>query len=395
MQPKKIKRVALAFRLSFASHRDIIYGISQYAKTHHWQLIFAAPSDAHAQNPLKISVPDDIDGLISGEPYADSLAACAPDTTHPLVVLCRHDPPPARSPRPVGLVSIDDWEIGACGAEHLLSLGRFRSFGFVPENHRHSSIRGRGFVNFLKNKNVPLSYYPFQTASDGSENDKLALAEWLQKLPKPAAVMADYDLRASQVMEAAHMAQIHIPEQLSVLGVDNDELLCDFTDPPLSSIAPDFVHIGELAAQTLSKLMSHRSKRQMILLHSDSKRIVIRESTAHIAPSVLMIERALDYIRHNALSGISAKDVIAFLGTSRRLADRRFREITGQSILETILVRRLEAVQRKLTSTKMPIRTITVACGFRNENYAKNLFKKRFKVSMRAFRALSGEKYLQ
>ena len=389
MYSNRIKRVALAFRLSFASHRDIIYGISQYARAHHWQLIFASSNDTHAQDRLKMTVPLDVDGFISCERYSESLAACAPGTTHPLVILCSHDTPPSHPPRPLGLVAIDDKSIGAHGAGYLLSLGRFRSFGFVPENRRHSSLRGRGFISFLKAQKgkLNLNYFPAQDAKDGSVEDKLAIAEWLKGLPKPAAVMADYDLRASQVLEAAHLANISVPEQLSVLGVDNDELLCDFTDPPLSSVAPDFVHVGELAARTLEKLMNGRYKHRTILEHSDSKRIVERESTAHIAPSVQLAERALDYIRRNALSGISSHDVVSYLGVSRRLADRRFREVTGQSILEVILAQRLEAVQRKLLTTQMTIRAITSACGFRSENYAKNLFQKRFGVSMKAFRA--------
>lgn len=387
---KSIKRVALALRLSFASHRDIIYGISQYAKSHHWQLVFAAAQDQHAEDKLQMAVPPDVDGFISSESYGDSLAACAHDTTHPLVILCQSIIPPRQPPRPLGLVGIDDRAIGAYGAEYLHSLGHFRSFGFVPPNRHHSSLRGRGFISFLRKKSAELHYYPAQSTKDGSPEDKQALAEWLKNLPKPAAVMATYDLRANHVLEAAHMARLSIPKQLVIIGVDNDELLCDFTDPPLSSVAPDFVHIGDLAAQTLAKLMSRRNKRQVILAHSDSKRIVERESTAHIAPSVRLVERALVYIRRNALSGISTKDVISSLGVSRRLADRRFREITGQSVLETILAQRLEAVQRKLASSRLTIRAITATCGFRSENYAKNLFKKRFGMSMKEYKAIHG-----
>ena len=385
MHPNRIKRVALAFRLSFASHRDIIYGISQYAKAHHWQLVFTSAADSHAENDLKMTVPADIDGFISGETLTRTLNACAPGTSHPLVVLCQHESPPTRPSRPIGVVTIDDKAIGAYGADYLLSLGRFRSFGFVPENRRHTSLRGRGFIGTLRKAGVKLDYYPAQSVKSGSDEDKRSLAEWLGTLPKPTAVMADYDLRASQVLEAAQMARIAVPEQLSVLGVDNDELLCDFTDPPLSSIAPDFVVVGDLAARTLARLMRRKTPRT-ILVQSDSKRIVERESTKHIAPSVQLVERALDYIRHNALSGISAHDVVTFLGVSRRLADRRFREVTGSSILEAILARRLEAVQRKLLTSRQTIRAITAACGFRSENYAKNLFQKRFGLSMRDFR---------
>ena len=203
--------------------------------------------------------------------------------------------------------------------------------------------------------------------------------------------MAIYDLRATQVLTAAHKVGIAVPRQLSVIGVDNDELLCDFTIPTLTSIAVNFVRIGTQAAQFLDEMM-RKGKRAISSVKTvdGEPRIVERESTAHLAPSVSLVERALAYIRKHALSEINVKDVVSHLGVSRRLADKRFREVTKSSMMEMIIGIRLDEIKTRLVSTNMRIGAVTSACGFKSENYAKNLFKKRFGMSMREWRRNNG-----
>jgi transcriptional regulator GlxA family with amidase domain len=117
------------------------------------------------------------------------------------------------------------------------------------------------------------------------------------------------------------------------------------------------------------------------------KTVIERQSTRNVTPSAQLVERATSYIRRNALKGIGAVDVVRHLGVSRRLADVRFRQATGQSILSAIMKTRLDEVKRRLRDTDMPIAKITAACGFHGENYAKKLFKSRFGVSMTKWRA--------
>ena len=199
--------------------------------------------------------------------------------------------------------------------------------------------------------------------------------------------MAIYDMRATHVLTAAQKGGVAIPKEISVIGVDNDELLCDFTSPSLTSVAIDFVRAGMLAAQSLDGMMRKGKRAESFVKAVDGRpRIVERESTARLAPAVSLVERAMSYIRKNALSEINVTDVVEHLGVSRRLADRRFREIEKSSIMETIISIRLNEVKSRLASTRLPIGLITQACGFKNDNYAKNLFRRRFGMSMREWR---------
>jgi LacI family transcriptional regulator len=385
-----ITDVAVALRLSFSSHRDILAGISNYAKTHHWRLQFIVPHDVEAHENIEIRQAADADGIISCEDPETIAKMLSPASRIPIVTIHSHLPPPRNPAHPVGIIRMNGNGIGALGAEHLLSCGRFRTFAFVSENHRdpkHDSVL-QGFRKHLAKNGFAVNVYPRQNSVAGSEEDMDALAAWLKSLPKPAAVMATYDLRATQVLDAACHAGISVPDQMSIIGSDNDELLCDFTTPTLTSIAPNFTKAGATAALTLDRMMRRRSSRipEPVIATVNDKRIVIRESTAHTSPSARLVEQALSFINKNALSGINAADVVKHLGVSRRLADMRFREATNSSILEMIIALRLKEVERLLAETSMPISTITDRCGFRNENHAKNLFKKHRGLSMRAWR---------
>ena len=394
MRKDRIRHVAVALRLSFASHRDILHGISCYAKTHHWQLEFVSVPDTYAHARLDINENTKVDGVISCEAQEEIVPVMRIAEHVPVVSISPYMRLPSNSPRPIGQIRIEETSFGACCAKYLLSLGKFRSFGFVPENHRNPAASHllSGFKNYLKGTTSPVEIYtPESGCVAGSEQDIDALARWLSGLPSPAAVMAIYDLRATQVLTAAHKVGIAVPRQLSVIGVDNDELLCDFTIPTLTSIAVNFVRIGTQAAQFLDEMM-RKGKRAISSVKTvdGEPRIVERESTAHLAPSVSLVERALAYIRKHALSEINVKDVVSHLGVSRRLADKRFREVTKSSMMEMIIGIRLDEIKTRLVSTNMRIGAVTSACGFKSENYAKNLFKKRFGMSMREWRRNNG-----
>lgn len=386
----RITDVAVALRLSFSSHRDILAGISHYAKTHHWRLQFIVPHDVDVHENIEMRHCGSVDGIISCE-NPDSIARMlCPASRIPIVTIHSYLSAPRHPDRPLGIIRMNGNGIGALGAEHLLSCGRFRSFGFVSENHRDPKQDSvlQGFRKYLLKNTINVSVYPGQNVVAGTEEDMIALATWLKSLPKPAAVMATYDLRATQVLDAACNVGLSVPDQVSIIGSDNDELLCDFTTPTLTSIAPDFTKAGAMAALTLDRMMHRRTTKipEPVIATVNDKRLVVRESTTHITPSARLVEQALSFIRKNALSGINATDVIAHLGASRRLVDMRFREATQSSILETIITLRLNEMKRLLSQTTMPISAITYKCGFRNENYAKNLFRKRYGMSMRQWK---------
>ena len=377
----KIHNIWVYLRLSYASGRDILYGISRYARANtHWNirlLPFAGEGEKE-----RFPEPGETDGIITSEPLAMSAAK----SNIPLVVIGTREKWLGRRMKSLAFVRNDDRAIGRFGAEFLKSLGKFRSFGFVPTNTPYycSILRNEGFSGSLAGEDLRI--YSASDAEDGSQEDIAALGKWLASLPKPSAVMAVHDLRATHVLDAARQQKIAVPKQLVVIGVDNDELLCDFTSPQLTSIFPDHVKEGELAASTLQTLLKQSNRRHTQTFRSSAKTIVERESTRHVSPATHLAEKAMSFIRRNAIKGIGAADVANHLRVSRRLCDMRFRECYGDSMLETILKIRLNELKRRLSSSSVRIGKITTACGFSCESHAKRLFKKRFGMSMREWR---------
>ena len=381
----RIYRIWVYLRLSYASGRDILYGISRYARANaHWNIrLLPFSGEGVVQH---FPLPEEADGIITSEPLAQDAAT----SSIPLVAIGTREAWLGRRMRNLAFVRNDDVSIGRFGADFLNTLGNFRSFGFVPTNRPYycSVLREEGFqAELTSKKKTDVRLYEKKDAEDGTMDDLSALADWLDSLPKPAAVMAVHDLRATHVLEAANLRKIKVPEQLAVIGVDNDELLCDFTTPQLTSISPDHVKEGELAAATLQSLLKTASQRHAPTFRSSAKTIVERESTRPLSPATHLAEAAMTFIRRNALKGIGAADVSANLRVSRRLCDLRFRECHGETMLEAILRIRFAELKRRLTSSNTPIGKITAACGFSCESHAKRLFKKRFGMTMREWRA--------
>lgn len=379
----KIHKVWVQLRMSYASGRDILYGISSYARANaHWNIKLLPFQDGGEEN--RFPSPDEADGIITSETLSGKAAASG----IPLVVIGARERWLGRRMKSLAFVRNDDKAIGSFGAGFLRSLGKFQSFAFVPTNEPYycSILRSEGFFAELSARKADDVRQYSSKAKDGSAEDIAELGDWLAGLPKPAAVMAVHDLRATHVIEAANQRKIKMPEQLAVIGVDNDELLCDFTTPQLTSISPDHVKEGALAAATLQSIMRAKSWTHARTFRSTAKSLVERESTKHISPSIHIAKAAMSFIRQNALKGISASDVSSSLRASRRLCDLRFRECYGETMLEAILRIRFAELKRRLVSSKAPIGKITAACGFACESHAKRLFRKRFGMSMREWR---------
>ena len=376
-----IFKVLVRLNLAYASGRDLLYGISQYARANcHWNIRLAPFAADCGTAPFP--QPEDVDGIITSEPLGDA----AVESKIPLVVIGTREKWLGRRMESLAFVRNNDTEIGRFGATFLKSLGRFRSFGFVPTNTPYycSILMEEGFRTALEGGDIWL--YDATDAADGSREDVARLGGWLARLPKPAAVMAVHDLRATHVLEAARARRIKVPAQLAVIGVDNDELLCDFTAPQLTSIFPDHVKEGELAAGTLQKMMAHEAWKRPHTFHSDEKTLVERESAQPISPASRLADGAMEYIRRNAAKGITAADVAEHLHVSRRLCDMRFRECHGETVLNAILRCRFSLLKHYLATTKVRIKKITAACGFACESHAKRMFRKRYGMSMREWR---------
>jgi len=281
----------------------------------------------------------------------------------------------------LGHIRTDDGEIGFKAADYFMSIGRFRSFGYVPAyaEREWSVKRGRAFAHRLARKGITCRLFAHGKGED--------LGDWLKALPKPSAVFCAWDAVAADVVFAAKKARVSIPSQLVLLGVDNDETYCTSASPQISSIEFDAENEGCMAIDLLFRMMSARKgKAARTICCGTVKRIVERESTRPPAPAAFLIERATAFIAENATRGIGPKDVAAHLGVSRTLLDLRFREMGSATVGELISEQRLAALAAMLRKSKGPIVKAIKECGFGSVNHAKAVFKKRFGMAMRDYR---------
>ena len=286
-------------------------------------------------------------------------------------------------PSNLGHVRTDDGEIGFKAADYFLSIGRFRSFGYIPAytDKEWSIKRGRAFTLRLKRKGHDCKKF----SKENGEGQ--GLESWLKSLPKPAAIFCAWDKIAADAAYAAQKARIKIPSQIVLLGVDNDEIYCTSTSPQISSIEFDAENEGKMAADLMLKMLSARKNSiSRTICCGTVKRVVERESTKPPAPAAFLIERAMKFIDENAVKGIGPKDVAAHLGISRTLLDLRFREMETKTVGEFITERRLAILSAMLQKSKIPAVRLTKECGFGNINHAKAVFKKRFGMTMREYR---------
>ncbi len=378
---RSIRKVAVAVNLSNASWRDFLTGFFDYAKRNtHWDIRVVQSADE-----LERAAPG-CHGIVTGiAPSPRVLAVCAKDAT-PLAAIGA-DWKMDRKGVARACIRNDNEDIGRFCAQHFQTLGKFAAAGFVPSSDSDdwSAAREKGFLGSFRSA-VKSTFR--SVAEPGSDKDIAELAAWLKSLPKPAAIMAAWDMRAVHVLSACRLARLKVPGQVAVIGVDNDPLLCDFTTPPLTSVAPDHILEGQLAAKTIDRMMRRSTRRAAhpITHLNTAKKMAERESARPVSPAASLIARALAFIDGHANENIKTADVIAALGVSRSLLDLRFREFRNETVAQAITSRRLAEVARRLRSTNLSIRAISAACGFGNVNHLKNLFKRRFGTSMRDWR---------
>ena len=214
------------------------------------------------------------------------------------------------------------------------------------------------------------------------------MCEWAGRLHRPAAVMVVCDELARTFVSALSANDIHVPQDVAVLGVDDEWILCTHIKPTLSSIQPNFERSGYLAAKSMDTLLRRKADCNATPLYylSPVKSVVARESTAPSNTTGLMVLRAENFIRDHVGESIHVNDVARHLKVSRRLLDKRFREVTGKTVLSVIHTAQLENVHHLLCTTQLSISEIGSLYPFRSESQLKRLFKATYGMTMSAVR---------
>ena len=306
-------------------------------------------------------------------------------------------PPPGQRVAPALSVSHDSAATARVAARELLSTG-FSNFAFVPapEPNYWSRTRERVFSETIRKHGGTCAIFRADSPPeilDGEPSSiewQTELRRFLRELPKPCGVFAANDVVGETVLKAARFEGISVPDEMAVLGVDNDERVCNRCEPLLTSIDPDFRRAGMLAAELLLEAAAKGGTPPAAgRLHFGPLRVVYRESMRTGGISDKRAAEALALIRRDACAGLRAERVAAVFPCSRRLAFARFRKATGHTILEEIHAVQLETAKRLLETTDIPLKALSDFCGFEDPNSLRKFFRRETGETLRAWRQAS------
>ena len=282
-------------------------------------------------------------------------------------------------------VRSDNSGIAECAVRELLSLG-FADYAYVPwlEPLSWSIDRGKVFAERVRAKGR--FCHDFAWSGDLSEASlRSQLSDWLRDLPHPVGIFAANDYIASVVVACAKGLRLRVPEDVAVIGVDNDLRICDYAQPPLSSIAPDYERAGETAAALLSRLL-RKPGEPVDDAFFGAARVVRRESTRLMRRRGRHVEMVLEIVRSRACDGLSPAEVAAEIGCSRRLLEIRIREATGHTMLDEIRQVRIERAKQLLEHDDLLLDEVAHRCGYRSECAFRRAFKQETGRSPRRLR---------
>lgn len=378
------KNVILSFRIVNPACLDVLAGVLGYIreKRHPWKVRLIMPPLTLTRALVESAPAEGIDGILVNHPLSNELGAALRDVNIPLVALGNTDEKLGVRRQSVAFLGADDCLIGQQAAQHFLSLGRFRSFAFLPDipSTRWSRKRLRGYRRELQSHGQGVHVFATNAPANTTAYAD-ALQRWLGTLPQPAAVLLAGDYLGCCALEACRAAGLHVPTGISVLGVDNNPIYCEASLPSLSSIEPDYRLEGREGARALEKLMRLRqpaARPQIIRI--PPRRIVARSSTFQLNLGASLVERALDYISVNAQSPLSVADVARHLGVSQSLLNLRFRQYENASVYASIVRIRLERVTALLRESTASIANIAERCGFSSATQLTHLYKSKFGV---------------
>lgn len=357
------RHVTVCASLRHGSQRDFLTGIFRHLdEGHAWKIDLIQDSSPFSADSLALAEHDGLDGIIISDAREEDIIPELVRTRIPIALISgtgfRRSHPMFNRTNPTVVLHNDNFGITRMGLEHFSACGKFASHGFIPER--------RGIV-WSDERLIAFADAVCKSGDDVRvfREEEQAIEKWLLSLPKPAAVMTAYDELAVKALDACERIGLKVPKHVSVLGVDNDPLLCQHSSPPLSSVLPDHEGMGYRAAKELEKLMSaRRMPKAPKHLTIPPIRVVCRESTGPLAPSAALIERAKGLVQSEATKGASVADIVKRLGVSRRLLELRYRETEGITICQALMQRRLEVAKKLILTTSRKIVQIAAECGF-------------------------------
>lgn len=379
-----IPKVLLLLESARTCERDFLRGVARYAHLHGPWAFYQKPkfyltsADGLTHQQLYDLDPD---GIIASdaENLETVLAACKPTLIH--TFRANHH----STPMIVGDVA----QTGRMAAEHLRGLG-FRHFAYCGMGDYYWS-RGRcaSFTAALYAAGFTPAAFELDTqmVNISLKQELQRLTNWITELPKPVGLMSCADDCSQYLVEACKAAGVEIPSEAAIIGVDDDDMVCELSDPPLTSIALDFAKAGFEAADLLDQLMAGRPPARTAITVLPS-RIAVRTSTDILAIEDTDVAAAVRYIRQHANHLIQIEDVLSEIACSRRMLHNKFMRTLGHSIHDEIRTARVERIARMLRETNMPVTAIALKLGYNSFNHISRYFKQATGMNPLAYRKL-------
>jgi LacI family transcriptional regulator len=366
----KRRQVALLIETSNAYARGLLGGIAAYMREHAAWSIFLPESGRGNAELAHLSAwkGDGIIARIENRRIARAVA----NAKAPVVDLSA-----AQLFKGAAWVETDDRAIASLAFSHLRERG-FRQLAFCGLNQYNWSIRRRDhFVSLAAEAGIRCPAYMAAGSLDDAADwaaDQRDLMRWVRKLPKPVGIMACFDLRGRQLLDACRTADLRVPDDVAVIGVDNDPILCELADPPLSSVEPDSHRTGYIAATLLARMMDGRKVKGGEYPVAPLG-VTARRSTDALAIDDPEVAAAVRFIRQHACEGIGVKQLLHDVPISRRNLERRFRSFLGRSPHEEIVRCRIERVRELLQTTDLPLKTIAQRIGVAHAEHVNVMFR--------------------
>lgn len=383
-----IPKIAVLFSLALEGERNMCRGILDYARSHGpWRCHLV---EGRPEEQLMNLKKECFDGIIAAGGTREKNTAFA-SVGAPYVLM---------EPRPEMLgpdgssifpfVTRDSRAIGALAATYYLKRG-YKSFAYVGETSGWfwNAERRAGFEETLAKAGFGCAAYDNLTARERRSwtVERPRMERFLLSLPRPTAVFAAMDGRARHVVNLCADIGLRVPEDIAVLGVDNDPLICESTVPALSSIRTGGYRRGQTAAAMLDALMHGRpvEKRSVV---QEPISVVTRGSTGYDAMSDVHVAKAVKFTRDRIAAGevVDVADAVRAAHCSRRYLERHFRSGLGRSVHDELMLARMDRVKELLESTMMPIGEIAAQVGYTTPSRLAAMFRRETGTTMREWR---------
>lgn len=288
-------------------------------------------------------------------------------------------------------VGVDNYAAGALAAEHFMRTGLCH-FGFIGHRiHKYSVEREEGFRKAVNNAGFPLESYrarktrPFPLDASEWFFDR-GIKEWLLKLPKPIGILVPTDYWGLELSDTCREIGIVVPDQVSIIGVDNDEFYCKLSHPPLSSVEVSAERIGYEAAALLDRILNNNNKNADNSIAISPPYVCARRSSEVLLVSDPVVASAMRFIHENSYQGLTASNVAQFVSTGKRTLERRFQGAIGGGIAQEIRRVQLERSRRLLLETDLSISEVATCAGFSDLRHLATTFRRELGLTPTEYR---------